>query len=102
MTFSQAVGNSASSLAGLQVFSAQRGGKLAGTSTVAGSTLTFDPLRAFKPGEQISVTLTSALKSTAGAALAKPYVYQFTAAATGGTGSYTRAPISRWVGLSLV
>ncbi len=51
-----------------------------------------NPLNDFKTGEDISVTLTSGIESSAGTAL-KPFVYQFTAAATGGTGIFTEASL---------
>jgi hypothetical protein len=65
---------------GLKVFSAQSGGKKSGTTTVLGNTITFAPTSPFKPGETVAATLAS------GAAV--PKVWQFTAAATGGSGSF--------------
>jgi hypothetical protein len=64
---------SGSSAAALQVFSAQRGGRLAGssgTTMVGGSTISFTPARSFRPGETVQATLTTAAQTTSGQALA--------------------------------
>ena len=81
--FSQAI--SAASAANLRVYSAQRGGKLAGSISGGGTaTLVFTPSQAFVAGDALSVSLPASLVSTGGTALARQ-VYQF-AAATGGSG----------------
>ncbi|MCI1189926.1 FG-GAP-like repeat-containing protein [Hymenobacter sp. DH14] len=87
LTFNQPLGNTAAIRAGLSVSSSQRGGRLAGQTTVSGSTLTFDPALDFIPGEQLSVSVTRAVRSST-AAPAQPHVYQFTAAVGGGTGVF--------------
>jgi hypothetical protein len=87
-SFSQTL-NSGSSSA-LQVFSTQRGGKRtgnSGTTTVSGNTVSFDPSTDFKPGETVFSTLTTGIQS-AGGNLASPRVYQFTAAVSGGNGTF--------------
>ena len=62
------------------VHSAQRGGKLAGTTTSSGKVLVFSPAQAFQPGEALSVTVPTSVKGISGAALAQPQVYQLTTA----------------------
>jgi hypothetical protein len=59
----------------LTVWSQQAGGKKAGTATVSGNSLTFNPTTDFKPGEVVFATTTTA------SGLAKAQVYQFTTAA---------------------
>ena len=85
VSFSQTL--SASSGVALRVFSSQRRGLLAGTATVSGNALTFRPTREFKPGEIVRATLTSAALSSTGAG-AMPQVFEFVAAAQGGTGQF--------------
>ncbi|QHJ09164.1 FG-GAP-like repeat-containing protein [Hymenobacter busanensis] len=70
----------AAATAALHVFSSRSGGKKAGTSTVAGNTVTFDPSSDFKPGETLTATLTNA-----GGPM---HTWQFTAAVGGGTGVF--------------
>jgi gliding motility-associated-like protein len=82
---------SAGSAAALRVFSNQRGGLRnagSGTTALSGSTLTFTPTYGFWPGETVMATVTRTAQSSAGN-LAQPRVYQFTAAATGGSGTFT-------------
>jgi hypothetical protein len=88
-TFSEAL-NSGSE-PGLQLFSNQRGGKRTGTSgttSLLGNTLTFAPTYDFKPGETLFATITSAARSNNGN-LVSPRVFQFTAAVTGGNGTFS-------------
>ncbi|MCC3152844.1 FG-GAP-like repeat-containing protein [Hymenobacter sp. BT770] len=66
---------------GLKVFSAQSGGKKSGTTTVNGNTISFAPSNPFLPGETVTATLAN------GASV--PQVWQFTAAATGGSGAFS-------------
>ncbi|MBF9141986.1 T9SS type A sorting domain-containing protein [Hymenobacter properus] len=66
-------------MAALRVFSAQAGGRKAGSSTVSGNAVTFAPAVDFRPGETVTTSLTGA----------SPHVWQFVAAATGGTGTFT-------------
>ncbi len=61
-------------------------GKLTGTYSGAGTaTLSFSPSAGFKAGEEIEVTLTDALSSTAGRP-AIPFVYRFRAEVLSGSG----------------
>ena len=82
---------SAGSAAALRVFSNQRGGLRTGSSgstSVSGNRLTFVPTYDFKPGETVKVSVTTAAQSASGA-LAVPRMFQFTAAATGGSGIFS-------------
>ena len=58
--------------------SGRLGGSLSGGGT---TTLRFQPDKSLKPGEQVTVTLTTAARSAAGLALARPFTYSFTARA---------------------
>ena len=87
-TFNQTLNTGSTSA--IQVFSTQRGGKRtgnSGTTTVSGNVLSFDPLYDFKPGETVFATLTTGVQSSGGN-LATPQVYQFTAAVSGGNGTF--------------
>ncbi|MDO7884318.1 T9SS type A sorting domain-containing protein [Hymenobacter cheonanensis] len=89
-TFSQAV--TSGSTAALKVFSAQRGGLRSagsGTTTASANTVSFAPTYAFRPGETVQATLTTAAVATAGGNLATPRVWQFTAAAGAARGAFT-------------
>ncbi|GAB4002838.1 hypothetical protein GCM10028807_62200 [Spirosoma daeguense] len=89
LTFNQPVSSSPTSLSGLRVFSAQRGGLLlngqGGSASVSGNTLSFNPATDFKPGERVFVTSTTAIQSTGGARLNRGQVYGFTTG-VGGSG----------------
>jgi hypothetical protein len=88
-TFNQAV--TSGSTAALKVFSAQRGGLRtghSGSTTASGSTVSFVPTYAFKPGETVQATVTGAT-SAAGGSLAAARVVQFTTAVTGGAGTFS-------------
>ncbi|MDO7845314.1 FG-GAP-like repeat-containing protein [Hymenobacter sp. M29] len=74
--------------AGLAVFGALHGGRLSGPTAASGNALSFQAARSFQPGETVSVTIPAAVQSSAGIALGNPKVFQFTAAATGGTGTF--------------
>jgi uncharacterized repeat protein (TIGR01451 family) len=63
-------------------------GDYAGAYTVLSNTVTFDPARNFRPGEEIAVNLSSGIRSTDGITLT-PYTWQFQAAVLGGTGIFT-------------
>ncbi|MGI4760252.1 MAG: FG-GAP-like repeat-containing protein [Janthinobacterium lividum] len=81
----------AASAAALQVYSAQRGGRLtlANPATMSGNTLRFAPPAAgFLPGEKVTSVVTTATKGTTGVLLANPYVSQFTIATAPGTGTF--------------
>ncbi|GAA4021569.1 hypothetical protein GCM10022409_01550 [Hymenobacter glaciei] len=75
----------------LRVFSSQRGGlrtNTSGITTLNNDQLTFSPSFDFRPGETVRVGVTTAARSSAGA-LATPRLFQFTAAATGGYGTFS-------------
>jgi len=87
LTFDQAL--DATTAGNVRVFSAQRGGQLVrgGNATASGSTLTVDPANDFQAGENVQVTVPATVLSGTSAAASKQ-VYQFTAAATGGSGTF--------------
>ena len=92
VTFNQNV--TAGSAAALKVFSAQRGGQRAGSSgpaTASGSTGSFAPTYAFRAGETVQATVTTAATAATGGSLVTPRVLQFTTA-TGGAGRGTFVP----------
>ena len=84
-----------STTAPLKVSSRQFGGRKAGTTTVRGNTITFDPAANFKAGEEVQVSLTTAATSGAGAALGQAFVSQFTVRTrpTSGLGAATSATV---------
>jgi hypothetical protein len=90
VTLSQSVGRNSGAL---QVFSALRGGKLNGASTINGNALTFAPTQAFQPGELVSVTVPTAVQSSAGTPLAASQVFQFTAATSASTGTFSNGGV---------
>ncbi|MBD2705422.1 VCBS repeat-containing protein [Spirosoma sp. BT702] len=99
LTFNQPVSSNPTSLSGLRVFSAQRGGLLrngqGGSASVSGNTLTFNPGSDFKPGETVFVTSTTAIQSTGGAQLNRGQVYGFTTGVGGsGRGNFTAPAIN--------
>ncbi|WP_324673665.1 FG-GAP-like repeat-containing protein [Hymenobacter sp. GOD-10R] len=85
--FSQALSNNAATLGALKVFSQQSGGKKAGTATVSGNTLSFNPTTDFKAGETVFATVTAGAQSTSGTA-ATPNVFQFTTAVSHSSGTF--------------
>jgi|GEM_PF-993477 len=90
------------SASNVRVFSSQRGGQLVrgGNATASGNTLTVAPAQALKPGETVSVTVPANVTATDGRP-ARPQVYQFTAATTGGSGRFVPAtPVSVALGAS--
>jgi len=82
VTLNEAVGGSTAQ--NVAVFSNQAGGKKAGTASVSGSTITFDPATDFRAGEQVHLSVPATVQNTGGLGVA-PFVQQFTTA-TGGTG----------------
>ncbi|OUJ75788.1 FG-GAP-like repeat-containing protein [Hymenobacter crusticola] len=86
-TFDQPLSTAAATLGAIRVFGSQAGGKKAGNATVSGNTLTFDPSTDFKPGEKVQATITAQVQSTTGA-VAKPHVFEFTAATSPSTGVF--------------
>jgi hypothetical protein len=88
--FSGAMNLSTASLATLPSYSAQRGGRKAGSFAAStAATIDFQPTSVFRAGELISRTLTTGLRSASGTALAKAQVYQFTTDAAPATGTFT-------------
>ncbi|MDO7875654.1 FG-GAP-like repeat-containing protein [Hymenobacter sp. ASUV-10] len=78
VTFSQAP--TAVSATNIKVIGSQSGPRPAGPPTVSGTTATLPLASSFLPGEVVSVTVPSTVRSSAGLA-ARPYVYQFSTAA---------------------
>jgi len=66
----------------------RQSGQLGGAATTAGNTLAVQPSRKFAPGEVVTVTVPAGLPSTNGTASTTGFVYEFTAAAEDGTGTY--------------
>ncbi|MDO7846544.1 T9SS type A sorting domain-containing protein [Hymenobacter sp. M29] len=89
VTFPAAMSSAAASVASLRVFGSQAGGRKAGVAAAVGSTVSLAPAMPFRPGELVRATVTKAARNAAGVPLAVPYVWQFTAAATGGTGQFS-------------
>ena len=87
LTFTEAL--AAATASNVRVFSAQAGGRKAGTATASGNTLRFaatagTPYTDFRPGEEVSVSVPAGVRSVGGIGATGPVV-RFTAAA-GGTG----------------
>ncbi|TGE05326.1 FG-GAP-like repeat-containing protein [Hymenobacter fodinae] len=92
VSFDQPLRSDSATLSALRVFSAQAGGRLAGTTTVSGNTLRFTPAAAFKPGETILATVTREVRSSGGTPLAVPQVLRFTTATAPSAGSFGGGP----------
>ncbi|MDQ0640272.1 gliding motility-associated-like protein [Pedobacter sp. W3I1] len=89
-TFNKPLTTDAASLGAIKVFSNQRGGLLSaggGLATINTNTLTFNPTTDFKPGETIRATITKAVNSN-GDNPVRAQVFQFTAAASTGPGTF--------------
>ncbi len=86
VTFNKNVNNGTSNR--IRIWGQQRGGKKAGAYSTAANTVTFNPTLSFAPGELVSVTVPGTVVSTGGEA-ARRHVYQYTAAVTGGTATFT-------------
>ena len=84
VTFDQAL--SPASSAGLRVFGALTGQKTS-PAVVSGNTLSL-PATSFQAGEVVSATVTQAVRSSGGQALARPQVFQFTTATTPSAGRF--------------
>lgn len=95
VTFSQAI--DAATGNNLTVYSAQSGGKKAGSHSTNGATVTFDPTTDFKPGETVFVSVPATLQSTSNVAVSKQ-VFQFTTAAGGGGRGTFRGDLNVGVG----
>ena len=86
LTYSQPINSATAST--VRVFSQQAGGRKAlAAAAASGNTVTLDPAVDFKPGEVVFVTAPATVLGTGGAA-AVPYVYQFTAQAGAGPGTF--------------
>lgn len=86
-TLNAAPNATATTTAPLKVSSLQAGGRRAGTTTVSGNTVTFVPATAFRAGEVVQATLTTATTTGSGATpLARAYVSQFTTRTRAATG----------------
>ncbi|MDO7873522.1 FG-GAP-like repeat-containing protein [Hymenobacter sp. ASUV-10] len=89
--FSQAINPATAD--SIRVFSAQYRGRRTVAASTSGSAVTLVPTApagqaaAFRPGETVQVTVPGTVQNMQGRGGA-PYVYQFTAAATGGTGGF--------------
>lgn len=59
-------------------------------TTATGNRLTLPSPTAFLPGELVEASVTRAARSATGQPLGRPYVWQFVAAATGGTGRFAQ------------
>jgi hypothetical protein len=75
--------------AALRVQGTQGQGQLAGLAAVAGPRLELAPTTSYRPGEVVNASLTQAARSSTGATLAQPRVWQFVAATAGGTGNFS-------------
>ncbi|MBD2717321.1 VCBS repeat-containing protein [Microvirga sp. STR05] len=94
LTFSESITAAPGNV--LHVFSAQAGGRKAGTVSLNGNALSFassgsGPNASFKPGEVISVSLAGTIQN-AGGLLANKRVYQFTTAVAGSGGGKFQTP----------
>ena len=74
----------------VRVFSQQAGGRKAGTTSVFGNRITFNPTQDFKPGEVVFVTPLPALGPSS---RAKRYVYQFTTRAGVGPATFSGSEV---------
>ncbi|UOQ73705.1 Ig-like domain-containing protein [Hymenobacter cellulosilyticus] len=93
--FSQPLAADAATAGGLKVFSSQYSGLLPGTTTVAANSLTFQPANGFRPGEKVLVSVPTTVRSSTGTTLARPTVYELTAAAQGA--AVRLRPRLRWL-----
>jgi hypothetical protein len=80
LRFDQPLSGGEATLNALHVYSQQAGGKRRGPASVSGNTLTLPSTAPFAPGEVVWATLTTALQNATSTPLAKPFVFQFTAA----------------------
>lgn len=103
-TFDQPLASNSTTLSGLRVFSAQRGGLLVngrgGSASVSGNTLVFNPATDFRPGETIFVTSTTAIQGTTANRLSRGQVFQFTTGVGGpGRGNFIAPATNPEVGV---
>ncbi|WP_324673674.1 FG-GAP-like repeat-containing protein [Hymenobacter sp. GOD-10R] len=90
-TFNEALSTGTSTQQALAVFG-QQTGKKAGTTTISGNTLTFDPTTDFKPGETVFASITPAAQNSGGANLTLPKTFQFTTATSPSPGLFSAGP----------
>ncbi len=64
-------------------------GMISGSFTVTNDVISFNPAADFKPGESISITLTTTIQSTNGSSLIEPYFWKFIATVSDGCGIFT-------------
>jgi hypothetical protein len=64
-----------------------------GSISYGSNNATFDPTNNFKPGEIVTVTVTTGVENASNAPLASPYVFMFTVDAPAGNGKF-RAPVN--------
>ncbi|WP_324673676.1 FG-GAP-like repeat-containing protein [Hymenobacter sp. GOD-10R] len=89
VSFDQALNNSAATLGSLKMFSTQVEGRRASTTSISGNSLTFKPNTPLKPGETVFSTITTAAQSSNGQQnLARPYIFQLTAATAPASGLF--------------
>jgi len=93
VTFTQTPSNTPATQQALRVFSQQAGGKKAGTATVSGNNLAFNPTSDFKAGETVFATVTTAAQSNTGQSLTRNEVFQFTTATSPSAGLFTAGSI---------
>ena len=91
LTFSQVMDVATLSADNIVIHGSQTG-ILSDSASFSGgdTTRTIDPQENFKPGELISVTVTTDAENEDGVPLQEPHVYSFTAAAQGGSGTFVR------------
>ncbi|TGE03760.1 malectin domain-containing carbohydrate-binding protein [Hymenobacter fodinae] len=90
--FTQTLSTSSPTASALALFSSQAGGYKPGVPAVRGNTLTYHPSAPFKAGEVVSATVTTAVQSSGGQNLTRPYVFQFTTATAPSTGLFSSQP----------
>ena len=90
ITFVQLMNGSTMTDANIKVFGYKTGLMTASLDyNSVSNTLTINPVKNFKNGEKVSITLTSGLKTISNESIT-PFVYSFRAKALGGTGNFTK------------
>ena len=91
ITFAQLMNGTLMTAENIKVFGYQTGLMTASLDyNSVSNTLTINPVKEFKNGEKVSVTLTSGLKTISNESIT-PFVYSFRAKAIGGTGTFVKA-----------
>ncbi|QHT66267.1 hypothetical protein GXP67_06145 [Rhodocytophaga rosea] len=97
-SFSQTMQAATASAAAIKIHGSQTGLRttaLGGYFSGAGtSTVTFDPFSDLKPGEVVTVSVTTQAKNATGLAIVTPQVYQFTAAASSAPANFVASTLS--------